>query len=79
MYALKQIMATHFETETEWSQFLDILREVFPISVSQQSNDAYSSTKSGVSSAVNEVFKEDHMESNKTLFTRVKTIIVYSL
>ncbi|XP_035825634.1 dynein heavy chain domain-containing protein 1 [Aplysia californica] len=71
VFALKEILSPRYESEAETNKFLDLLREVFPRAISEQSNSSYSALNQQVSTAISEVFKEDKMEANDILFDKI--------
>ena len=75
VFALKETMRTRHESEAETAYFMNTLRELFPQAMGEQANSEYSSLNQPVVSAVTEVFKEDLMESNELMFTKVRSNI----
>lgn len=69
VFALKEVFKPRFEKLTEETIFLHILHEVFPSAIRQQARSEH--TFANELMAVTEVFKEDRLQSNDVMITKV--------
>ncbi|CAL1542047.1 unnamed protein product, partial [Lymnaea stagnalis] len=71
VFAIRELLTPGTESDAEFTMFLDISRQIFPISTSQHVNNNSSLFDQKVKSAVLEIFKEDHMESNDMFCNKI--------
>ncbi|KAK6166840.1 hypothetical protein SNE40_023452 [Patella caerulea] len=76
VYALKEILTSSFENDEDLNIFKNLLKDIFPVTMSNQQNSMYQSHDPKMVSAIHAQLKDDHLEENDELV--LKTLQLHS-